>query len=364
MMNTEHKQNINLSNYARTIIKEDLDTFAPGQSFNGFLNEIIEKYCEFADASIHTALERQRSQLQSALDEDSLLAVTLNDTQIDHIVHLLDRHTEAALTNNVTSYNRDGASFSFHLNTGNYERFFPEDGKIPPDIVYYGGYYSRYFKAVVEEYCSLSRFQRESIYFRDYIETIQYAIEMEKKLRLEMTSPFSKNTKETWDVRAYAVMPDTFHLYHYLVGKSVQARGLRRDEKIASIRLSNIKKLSILNNKTSRSGALSAAEKKEIRQKIQKNSVSFLIGDEQEVIVRFNENGKKTYDNTLFMRPPLTRVNNGIYHFLCTPLQAKQYFIRFGADAEVLAPEELRREFAEMYREAARLYAPTQKIKS
>ena len=110
---------------------------------------------------------------------------------------------------------------------------------------------------------------------------------------------------------------------------------------------------------------LSAAEKKEIRQKINTNSVSFLIGDDCEIIVRLTEAGRKIYENTLFLRPSLKSLDNkGCYHFICTRMQAAQYFLRFGANAEILSPIELRQDFARFYRDASDLYTKSLYTKS
>ena len=80
-MNTEHKQSINLTSYAESILKEDLELFAPDQTATGFLNDIIERYCDIADASIHTAIVRQRARLSHALDQDLSLSAELTDGQ-------------------------------------------------------------------------------------------------------------------------------------------------------------------------------------------------------------------------------------------------------------------------------------------
>lgn len=54
------------------------------------------------------------------------------------------------------------------------------------------------------------------------------------------------------------------------------------------------------------------------------------------------------------MRPLLNHSDeNGLYHFLCTPMQAHHYFIRFGAEAEIISPASLRKEFATVYENAS-----------
>lgn len=353
-MNTEHKQSINLTSYAESILKEDLELFAPEQTATGFLNDIIERYSDIADASIHSAILRQRARLAHALDQNLSLSAELTDEQKERITKLLDSEIEYRLRDKGSLFN-PGRTFTFRLNNRNYEHFFNDVSLDWPDADYYNGYFSRYLKAVVEEYCQLPLFRREEIYFQEFIETIESAIASARVIRVEMFSPLTG--RETWDVRPFGIYPNASHLYHYLIGKSVEAGGLRKDEKIASIRLCRIRKLTVLSKKTSRSGMLSAAEKKEIRQKISSNTVDFLIGEEEEIIVRLSKIGEKIYRNTLFLRPFLHQIDeSGYHHFHCTRMQARQYFIRFGAEAEIISPTDLREEFADMYRKALDLY--------
>lgn len=353
-MNTEHKQSINLTPYAESVLKEDMELFAPDQTATGFLNDVIERYCDIANASIHTAILRQRERLAHALDLDLSLSAQLSDKQKEDVTKLLDSETEYRLLDKVAIYS-SGRTFTFRLNNRNYEHFFNDDSLDWPDADYYNGYFSRYLKAVVEEYCRLPLFRREEIYFHEFIETIESAIASARMIRVEMVNPMTGHG--TWDVRPFGIHPNASHLYHYLIGKSVEAGGLRRDEKIASIRLCRIRKLTVLSKKTTRSGMLSAAEKKVIRQKINNNTVAFLIGEEEEIIVRLSKIGEKIYKGTLFLRPVLHQIDeSGCYHFSCTRMQARQYFIRFGAEAEIISPAHLRQEFADMYRRAADMY--------
>ena len=355
-MNTEHKQSINLSPYACAILREDMTMFCPGQTFNGFINDILERYSDDADASFHAAQERQRSHVRRVLDQDASLPEERDRSQLEEFVRLLDREIEATLLEKRRTYDR-GRTIIFRLNNRNCRHFFPMDGSAFPDVEYYDGYYSRYFKAVIEEYCQQTRFRREEIYFRSYIETIRQAADTSRILRVTIDSPYSDPGIDCWDVRPYALLPDESHLYHYLVGKSVRAGGLKRDEKTASIRLSRIRSIHMSDRRTGRSGVLTSAEKKEIKKKISNNAVPFLIGDECDVVVRFTGHGRQLFHNTLFMRPFLSNIDSeGDYHFHCTEMHAAQYFIRFGAHAEILAPQALRESMAKVFRDAANVY--------
>ena len=355
-MNTEHKQSINLSPYACVILKEDMSAFCPGQTFNGFINDILERYSDDADASFHTALERQRSFVRRVLDQCASLPEEMHRSQLGEFIRLLDQEIEATLLEKRQTYDR-GRTIIFRLNNKNCSHFFPMDGSTFSDVEYYDGYYSRYFKAIIEEYCQQTRFRREEIYFRSYIETIRQAVDTSRILRVTIDSPYSDHGIDCWDVRPYALLPDESHLYHYLIGKSVRAGGLKRDEKIASIRLSRIQDIHVSDHRTSRSGILTSAEKKKIKNKICNKAVPFLIGDERDVVVRFTDYGKQLFHNTLFMRPFLSNVDSeGNYHFHCTEMHAMQYFIRFGAYAEILAPQERRESMAKSFNDAASVY--------
>ena len=56
------------------------------------------------------------------------------------------------------------------------------------------------------------------------------------------------------------------------------------------------------------------------------------------------------------MRPMPEKIQGDIYYFNCTPMQIRNYFLTFGKDAEILAPASLRKTFAKIYREAAKIY--------
>jgi predicted DNA-binding transcriptional regulator YafY len=57
------------------------------------------------------------------------------------------------------------------------------------------------------------------------------------------------------------------------------------------------------------------------------------------------------------LRPQLVELCEGNeFVFKCTEAQAEFYFFKFGKDAEILEPEELRNKLANMYDEALRMY--------
>lgn len=69
--NEDHKQRVNLSSFARSVIEIDLSVFNEGGSFSGFLNRIITSFRDLAEASVDLAAEdRQRQLLMCGYDPE------------------------------------------------------------------------------------------------------------------------------------------------------------------------------------------------------------------------------------------------------------------------------------------------------
>ncbi|MBR5134863.1 MAG: hypothetical protein IKV35_04635, partial [Clostridia bacterium] len=61
--NEEHKQRVNVSSLANSVIDTDFAVFGGG-TLSGFLNRIIASFADKADASIDVAVEERREQLR------------------------------------------------------------------------------------------------------------------------------------------------------------------------------------------------------------------------------------------------------------------------------------------------------------
>ena len=60
--NEDHKQRVNLSSLARTVIEMDRTVFDEGGSFSGFLNRIITAFRDRAESSIDLAVADRQQQ--------------------------------------------------------------------------------------------------------------------------------------------------------------------------------------------------------------------------------------------------------------------------------------------------------------
>lgn len=358
------RQHLSLSAAAREVLEDDRRDFGGGRSWAGILNYVFAAYRDKADASISVAVERRRAQYEEKLVGVATPAVreaVLERLLADYTGELIENAAkngaappneeliEKAAKNGATLSKKPG--FKFRLDRDNYA--FREQWLDSPDAQYYGGRFSRYLRAVLEEYAAKTVYQREAIYFDPQMRLIQASAANGELLRIRLK-------KGTWfEVRPYGVLGDRQETYHYLVGLS-RPDGTREPEKPYNFRLSNIVKLEV---SFRRSGRLTKEERDAIEDRIRSVGVQFL-GQQQETIrIRLTEQGRQDYGRQLHLRPATVKraaVDDGLYHweytFNCTPFQAQAYFLKFCGEAKVVAPQSLRKLFADEYRSGLNAY--------
>jgi hypothetical protein len=81
--NEEHKQRLNLSSLACSVVEMDRGVMDEGGTLSGFLNRIIDRFWERADASIDVAVAERRRQLsQDGFSAEVLEKLLQNYDQI------------------------------------------------------------------------------------------------------------------------------------------------------------------------------------------------------------------------------------------------------------------------------------------
>ncbi len=342
----EARQHLSLSAAAWAVLQDDRQDFGGGRSWAGILNYVFAAYRDKADASISVAVERRRAQYEEKLVGVATPAVwkaVLEALLADYTEELIKK----AAQNGATPPDKE--SFKFRLDRDNYA--FREQWLDSPDAQYYGGRFSRYLRAVLEEYAAKTVYQREAIYFDPQMRLIQAAAANGELLRIRLK-------KGTWfEVRPYGVLGDRQETYHYLVGLS-RPDGTREPEKPYNFRLSNIVKLEV---SFRRSGRLTKEERDAIEDRIRAVGVQFLVQQRETIRIRLTEDGRQNYGRQLHLRPAArerAEVDDGLYRweytFYCTEFQAKAYFLKFCGDAKVVAPQSLRDTFAQEYRSGLR----------
>lgn len=325
--NEDHKQRVNLSALARSVIEIDQSVFDDGGSLSGFLNRIITAFRDSAEASIDLAAADRQQRL-------------LTNGYAPEIAKRLAEEYRQQLLEKMRGYPQ-GDSLMFRLNNYNFELLYEERAE---STAYSAP--SKYLKALLEEYARLSPSERERVYYGQIIsQVIQPAIDAGYLLELKMGG------KSFW-VRPHSLMADPFNSHLYLVGMARRTDKPSSEELIASFRITRLDQVKAKRQ----SGKLHVEEKRQIEKQLQQVGVQYLVGIRDHIQVRLTAAGRQAFLQRSYMRPIPEKIEEDVYHFHCAPMQIRNYFLTFGKEAEVLEPASLRKEFARIYKDATKIY--------
>lgn len=145
--------------------------------------------------------------------------------------------------------------------------------------------------------------------------------------------------------------------FTYVVGAS--RRLTEQEYRPVSFRLSRIKKVSQRKYSPYEDKVF---YKEDIDKLISERGVQFLAGDCIQATIQFTEEGLNKFNRFIALRPrPLPFTDDDrkarIMKFEATPYQLEAYFFKFGADAVILEPLELRDRILNNYKKAVISYA-------
>lgn len=344
----DSRQHLTLSQLAFDTIENDKYEFMEKPSRQGLINQIIETLSNSSSASIDASVLRYNSQLISDLSH-----IPESNTKSAIISSLTEKY-RIDLVRRMTEY-PGGRSFKFQLNKQNYEalsHWTDENG-------YYGGHPAKFYKAILEEYARKSYYEREEIVLSKLISDIELHIAASKLIVINLCGPKNR----CFEVRPFSISSDPLKSYHYLIGYSKEVTP-QASENIASFRISRI---SSVRTSSSRSGRITAEQKKAITTKIQNVGIQFLTQSSEIIRIRLTASGKRDLENQAHLRPNIVDVEkeNGdtwVYTFDCSQLQAEYYFFKFGSKAEVLEPVSLRNRFVYLFESSVNIYKSTPRL--
>lgn len=198
---------------------------------------------------------------------------------------------------------------------------------------------SEYFRSMFASYASLPQDEREKIIFKPQYDAIAKAIADKKAVFLTMNN----GRESKLEVAPYALSRSKEELHLYLIAAQ---------KSCLTIRLSRI--LSVRQLPTD---AVFTERQKEIAEKMIKYGAQFTFRpNEQEVVVELTAKGMEKYKKIYVHRPIPVKVEGNRFYFECSYVQIIQYFIRFGYDAKIVAPQTVRDEICWFHRNALRQY--------
>lgn len=345
-INDAQKIRISISDYARTIIADDMRFFLFDKE-SSFINIIIENFRSSAKASLSQYLDNVRLDYEK-LFEDAQLDDATKDSIISHMLKEKRQKLEA----DVIDFSKKESSKNklYHINNNNsdYLRNDCEDNK------FYNDKAGRYLKCILEEYAQLSFIEREHIIKKEVYDKIYIALS--KQCCLEISCPLSDGTIKKFTVYPYKIIADSFHTQEYLAcfttGKGESSKG-KEDASFSIARL-NSENIKIMEKQKC---FISTEEKKKIEKDIKECSIAYLLGEPVEIKVRLTTIGKQIYNSRLFGRPAVSSIDAAdTYTFNCTENQAFHFFLSFGAEAYIVSPVSLRERILQFYKESYEEY--------
>lgn len=337
------KQHINLSAQAWDIIEQDIMEFqnaGPGK-ISGFVNHILEIYLRdgLFPADITSSIQDYEKQQLAwisgipNLSSEQTNAI-LSNLRTNHIRSLLqDFHTEK------------GIGKKFDVNNA-CRRLLKEKG----DYGYETEIFQKrgnYINTILEHYARLPMASREDIFFSSRITELEYCIT--KNQVIYLTGAYRSQ-----QLVPCRIMHDKYNMHTYLIAIPYDSQ----DYQSCLFRISQIKKVE-------RTGIIAPPLPKEtlkmLEKEIKQKGVQYLPGETQKIQVRLTPAGQNMYRRITFQRPAYdlqtkAEAADNIFTFFCTPFQAYVYFRSFGAEAEILTPEALRRDFIHFYESSLMTY--------
>ena len=336
---SNNKQHLNLSPLAYEVILGDMFTFGD-EKLSGFINTVFDHFSPIAEASIAQTLNRLNGELSKSISD-----VSGDEKTKKRVLESLILQKKHSLVEKVASY-ESGRTFKFWLNKKNLE-YLSEPSSECSEERYYTKR-GKYIKCVLEEYARLPYIEREKIYFSPLMEEIQVAIRDKNQLRVVT------GTDAIYSVYPYEILSDPLSTANYLVGYCTRYDNPEDEKRPCSFRISALKSV---RREKSKSAFLKESLWKQLSQTIASRGVQFMVGNESEIYVKLTKAGVNKYLRQTHLRPSLVREQeDGVYVFKCTTVQAEFYFFKFGKDAEILFPIDLRERFESMYKAAANIY--------
>lgn len=198
---------------------------------------------------------------------------------------------------------------------------------------------SEYFRAMISSYAALPQDRREAIIFKPQFDAISRAIAQGKRIFITTAGGRGRG----FELAPYAIASSKEELHLYVIGMRGAA---------TTVRLSRITDVRVLE-----SNAQFTQKQIETAEKMIKYGPQFFYGaEEREVCVRLTERGMEKFKKIYVHRPIPDRREGNTMWFNCSHIQLEQYFLRFGADAEILYPESMRKEMYAFHSAAAKIY--------
>ena len=351
IINDEGRQHINLSSEAMMIIEGDMIKFNNDYELknkSGFINTVITNYYDTFVLSPSNVF-KQLDLLQGALKIDDLGKRVVNA--------IVSEFSKEMMRNAIHEYSSRYSSdiqFKLKLNNKNigilreleeakyYDKYAPRSG-----IAFY-------LKVLLESYTELKREERERIYHKEIIDMIERAIKRKSLIRYKDGDSFKKVTPIFIHKPLNQQSLEVFVIHDH---------GLS-DNEFAQMESLKIKHLATQNVKDLKE----KADHKKVLTDIFKNEMLNIVKESektskkptQDFVVRFTKLGLQRYfieEDNIPMVGIQDPNNENIVTFKTTETKIFHHIFKYGAQAQILSPQDARERFMKLYKVSHEIYA-------
>lgn len=199
---------------------------------------------------------------------------------------------------------------------------------------------SNYFRNIFNKYAKLPQDERERIIFKDELNNIESAIHNKKIIKVKIND-------SSFDFLPYVVVRTNDELYNYVVG------AIKNENRFHCLSLHLYKCINIIKTKNK-----FEFSDEEINQLNENLSFGPREIERRAVLtkIKLTKNGIKKFKKMYLNRPIPIEINDDIYTFNCSHQNLFIYFSRFGVDATILEPLNLRNQMIAFHKKAFNKY--------
>lgn len=358
---SEQRQHLMLSRFADSVIREDSINYLGNLNISGCINRIVRNYADISEASVSQYVKKQKNKYQKVLNNTNLRQLPEKERAV-----LLNSLVQEDLTNSLQhlqSYPKD-VPYKIRLWDEIWADLYSEDSW--PEEKYYPSQ-GAYIKALIENYAEKSTFDREEVFFRSTLERLRNMLNLPKTERkiLKLQYRTASGNTITCRIKPYKIVADSAKQFHYLIALSDYHSTDTGTYEPASFRISRIVEDSFFEYaKSYGSGNITARESARLDKMLQTAGPQFMLASEETIKVLLTREGINQYNSQYYLRPASSclksvspqKDGSAVYEFVCTALQIKYYFFKFGKEATVLEPQELAESFYKELTAAAQKY--------
>lgn len=200
---------------------------------------------------------------------------------------------------------------------------------------------SNYFRNIFNKYAKLPQDERERIIFKDELKAVESAIHNKKIIKLTINN-------SSFEFLPYEVVRTNDELYNYVVG------AIKTESRFHCLSIHLYKCVNMIKTKN---------KFEFTKEEINHLNESLTFGpreiERRTVLtkVKLTKNGIKKFKKMYLNRPIPLEINDDIYTFNCSHQNLFIYFSRFGVDATILEPLNLRNEMIAFHRKAYNKYS-------